>query len=115
MLTVETTDVDPEGNESIWFGGKVIIGDSFRHFDLGSRKILYCESSVLQFCWSYDLAIHHLPSLRLFSLVPSAMQKGFFSTVVDNLLDASPQINASLVSFQGSVALNKGKLRIDLS
>ena len=24
MLTVETTDVDPEGNETIWFGGKVI-------------------------------------------------------------------------------------------
>ncbi|CAH3022869.1 unnamed protein product [Porites evermanni] len=24
MLTVETTDVDPEGNESIWFGGKVV-------------------------------------------------------------------------------------------
>lgn len=23
MLTVETTDVDPEGNETIWFGGKV--------------------------------------------------------------------------------------------
>ena len=27
MLTVETTDVDPEGNESIWFGGKVIKAD----------------------------------------------------------------------------------------
>ncbi|EDO40332.1 predicted protein [Nematostella vectensis] len=24
MLTVETTDTDPEGNESIWFGGKVV-------------------------------------------------------------------------------------------
>ena len=24
MLTVETTDVDPEGNETIWFGGKVV-------------------------------------------------------------------------------------------
>ena len=23
MLTVDTTDVDPEGNETIWFGGKV--------------------------------------------------------------------------------------------
>lgn len=23
MLTIETTDVDPEGNETIWFGGKV--------------------------------------------------------------------------------------------
>ena len=76
MLTVETTDVDPEGNESIWFGGKVIIEDSFFHFDIGSRKIHYCESSVLQL--SYDLAIHHLSSLRLFSLIPSAMQKGFF-------------------------------------
>ena len=43
MLTVETTDVDPEGNESIWFGGKVIIEDSFFHFDIGSRKIHYCE------------------------------------------------------------------------
>lgn len=41
--------------------------------------------------------------------------KRFFSTVVDNLIDASPQINASLVSFQGSVALTKGRLRIDLS
>ena len=65
MLTVETTDVDPEGNESIWFGGKVIIGDSFLHFDLGLQKILYCKSSVLQLCRSYDLAIHHLPSLHL--------------------------------------------------
>ena len=24
MLTVETSDVDPEGNETIWFGGKVV-------------------------------------------------------------------------------------------
>ena len=24
MLTVETADVDPEGNETIWFGGKVV-------------------------------------------------------------------------------------------
>lgn len=24
MLTVDTTDVDPEGNETIWFGGKVV-------------------------------------------------------------------------------------------
>lgn len=24
MLTVETADVDPEGNETIWFGGKVM-------------------------------------------------------------------------------------------
>ena len=78
MLTVETTDVDPEGNESIWFGGKVIIGDSFLHFDLGSQKILYCKISVLQLCLSHDLAIHHLSSLRLFSLIPSAMQKSFF-------------------------------------
>jgi dimethylglycine dehydrogenase len=23
FLILETTDVDPEGNESIWFGGKV--------------------------------------------------------------------------------------------
>ena len=47
MLTVETTDVDPEGNESIWFGGKVIIGYSFLHFDLGLQKILYCSSPVV--------------------------------------------------------------------
>ena len=45
MLTVETTDVNPEGNESIWFGGKVIIGDSFLYFDLGSQKIVYSLSS----------------------------------------------------------------------
>ena len=77
MLTVETTDVDPEGNESIWFGGKVIIGDSFLHFDLGLQKIVYCKSSILQLCRSYDLAIHHLPSLRLFCLISSAMQKEF--------------------------------------
>ena len=78
MLTVETTDVDPEGNESIWFGGKVIIGDSFLHCDLGSQKILYCKTSVLQLCQSHDLTIQHLSSLRLFSLIPSATQKGFF-------------------------------------
>ena len=82
MLTVETTDVDPEGNESIWFGGKVIIGDSFLHFDLGLQKILYCKSSVLQLCRSYDLAIHHLRLFCLitttFCLISSAMQKGFF-------------------------------------
>ncbi|KAJ7385446.1 hypothetical protein OS493_016530 [Desmophyllum pertusum] len=24
LLTIETTDVDPEGNETIWFGGKVV-------------------------------------------------------------------------------------------
>ena len=93
MLTVETTDVDPEGNESIWFGGKVIIGDSFLHFDLGFQKIVYCKSSVLQLCRSYDLVIHHLPSLRLFASSPPRCKKGF-ATVVDAPIDAPPQLNA---------------------
>ena len=29
MLIVDTNDVDPEGNETIWFGGKVTKANNF--------------------------------------------------------------------------------------
>lgn len=51
FLTVDTTDVDPEGNETIWFGGKVNLVLNFNiivcMYDIKVTK--YC--AVLQAMW----------------------------------------------------------------
>lgn len=44
MLAVETTDVDPEGNETIWFGGKVVECPSFVTQQRYSLKFVRCCS-----------------------------------------------------------------------
>ena len=33
MLMVDTNDVDPEGNETIWFGGKVTRANITKYFE----------------------------------------------------------------------------------
>lgn len=45
MLTVETTDVDPEGNETIWFGGRVVEFPSLSsHTDVISLNFARCSA-----------------------------------------------------------------------
>ena len=44
MLTVETSDVDPEGNETIWFGGKVEFPSLVLAQQLYSSKFARCSS-----------------------------------------------------------------------
>lgn len=51
MLTVETTDVDPEGNETIWFGGKV---EEYPALNVTHKQYFFefCPSDIVVFMFA---------------------------------------------------------------
>lgn len=68
LLTIETTDVDPEGNETIWFGGKV---NTCRSLSLVFTHQQYFFELCTRLLWARKFFLRYGTTVRNFHLIIS--------------------------------------------